>query len=644
MTVATTRISRSVTALFCIVAITYVATIGVGIALGRPLPTAYIFTIELPISLNRILLYLPQALLVIALIGAALAWVGIGRTITDEGIWCAPHWLGATLMALLIIAILSSGGWSGFNVPIDIQYVGLLGLIPHADPTIYLLGAIELNSHGTWGGTVANRPLAAAFRTVMTVASGYSYPTGLLLQASLLSVTIAFAAHRIRLWLGLWAAVAFLGLALSMTRGYLGTAMTEPLGLIWAFLSVGFLADAMRTRTLAPMLAAICFATIAQGMRTGAFLILPVMALWAALAFSTRQTFIRNSALVAAALITPFVFDQLLLKLFAQTGSASGWGVAYVLCGLARDTSWDECARILNINTIPGGLSAQTRALFDLAWSSFIADPSLLIAGLSRNLANCFRYLAHFMIAGYAGPALFSPADAWLWAVALVPGLALYFGRRETIGELPMWCGFALAILFSAAIVWNHDGWRSLYATHPLVAAFMAIGFFTPRQQSRTAPAVQIRTASAIVGAAAILFIAVPFALLNIERPTTPAKWAERERYLYGGSMPTGFVVLPDGAELRRDLPSIHSSEFADLVKQLGLWPNWGTYLESTLPRVPFALVWTPTIAARQNNAIYVVSPEILLRRDVKVWRIELTDWKPEKLIVFQPVDKIEAR
>ena len=117
----------------------------------------------------------------------------------------------------------------------------------------------------------------------------------------------------------------------------------ELLALVWSFIAVGFLADALRCRSFVSAVAAIVFMTFAQQTRMGAVFVLPMLGLWALMAFSTRRTLVRDTTIVAAAIAGPILFSVLLAKLYGALNTTEGWNIAYVACALARDTSWYEC-------------------------------------------------------------------------------------------------------------------------------------------------------------------------------------------------------------------------------------------------------------------------------------------------------------
>ena len=175
---------------------------------------------------------------------------------------------------------------------------------------------------------------------------------------------------------------------------------------------------------------------------------------------------------MAAAIAGPILFSVLLAKLYGALNTTEGWNIAYVACALARDTSWYECdARAAEI--LKGFGSTQDRAdvLFALASEAFRTDPWKLVAKLTENVSAFLKYvwLQH------AGRLRFSlshvAVDGNADRAGVDPGCRLLFcPPRPTARRQALWFGLFAAIALSAMIMFHHDGWRTLYATHPLLA------------------------------------------------------------------------------------------------------------------------------------------------------------------------------
>jgi hypothetical protein len=78
------------------------------------------------------------------------------------------------------------------------------------------------------------RPLASAFASVLPFFSNCSLAAMMILQACLLAPPPASLRTGWQCGRGFWAATAFFGLTYIYARFFVATALTEPLGLLWA--------------------------------------------------------------------------------------------------------------------------------------------------------------------------------------------------------------------------------------------------------------------------------------------------------------------------------------------------------------------------------------------------------------------------
>ena len=229
------------------------------------------------------------------------------------------------------------GTWSGFASKADVNYFGIGGRIPQSDAGTYFFAPFEVGYAGRWGTIPSYRPLAAAFRVAITGMAGLSYSYSIVIQAMLLAAALAFAARNIGRWLGPWSALAFVGFALIMIRPFLGTAMTEPLALVFALCGVAFLADALRTRCFNSALAALVCISAAQAMRAGAFLLIPAIMAWIFLARFDHHRWLKRAALILAVAAAPHLLSEIVRWLYAAPNVSSSGNMAYIVCAVAGE-------------------------------------------------------------------------------------------------------------------------------------------------------------------------------------------------------------------------------------------------------------------------------------------------------------------
>ena len=161
-------------------------------------------------------------------------------------------------------------------------------------------------------------------------------------------------------------------------------------------------------------------------------------------------------------------------------------------------------------------------------------------------------------------------------AIAALPGLIFYFVKRARRPELVLWSALWLAIVGSSSVVFFIDGWRALYATHPLMAAFVAIAFTTPSVLRPSQPShvpMSPGKPLSLAGLAIILLLVAPWA---VHRELSPGEPVVRRQHpsvatVLGGSMITGFLVLPDGQAPDQKIASLSHSDFQAVLKSARL-------------------------------------------------------------------------
>ena len=90
----------------------------------------------------------------------------------------------------------------------------------------------------------------------------------------------------------------------------------------------------------------------------------------------------------------------------------------------------------------------------------------------------------------------------------------------------------------------------------------------------------------------------------------------------------TGFLVLPDTADLPREEPALHASTFARMISLFNIDPE--PRLSDLVPPVPFALVYSP-IQNRmqmpgnyQTPSTYLTSSTVLTDKPPRRWMLRL--------------------
>ena len=464
-------------------------------------------------------IYLGHLLLSLAELGTltnclAAATPNGQRTLERDELWLRNvlRWSAFPIIACALVFSVSAM-WAGMLRPGDHHAVNIGGLIPFSDATYHLAAAYDQLRDGIWNSFAQRRPFAAAFRSVLTVFSDQSLPVMEVLQACLLAGAACFAAYRLALWRGIWSAVAFLGLAYIYARIFSPTMLTEPLALIWSLLSVGFFADAFRTRSAQP--ACIAFALTLLGLMTrmGSMFTIPALVVWLIWQFGRGAAKIRIGMVAIGLLLSIAGMDALLHRVYGTQEGLTGSNFAYVLCGLSIGTSSEGCpARLLaEGKPLQGDEAAVAAQLYRTAWENIRTRPGVFVARLVDGVHKFATEFLQVMRNGYNARL---PTPVWFFPGLLLTvsllGIVCFFVRRPNPVELSFWMLFWPSLLLSASVVYLDDGDRVLAASQPLIALFLASGFgnmsmptstLSPRQTLPRYAATALVAASAVLAA-----------------------------------------------------------------------------------------------------------------------------------------------
>ncbi len=585
---------------------------------------------------------LGHVLLTFAALGAAAHWIGllshsplpphddaiIGRFFRR---WSVP-------ITTCLFVFSMSALWAGIPRVGDLNGDMIGGLIAFSDAGDYLAGAHDQANNGIWDAISLRRPLAAAFRSVLLFVGAFSYQSMLLLQAALASMAICFAADAVARWRGLWAGVAFYALAYIYVRAFVPTALTEPLGLFWALIAIPFFVEALRAGSLVHAVIAFGAMTVALMTRPGSMFTIPALMLWMALEFGrTLKEKGRILALSAATLAGIFGLNTLLAQAYGTGQVLPGANFSYTLCGLTIGKDWSACPEQLRGDgeVLPQSQEAMTAFLYSQAWKHFRDKPGVFFRRLGSGLREFVAQLPRTLVRGYTelpNPNFFLVA---LWSGVAIVGLLFLALQNPARREVTFWLLLWASMLSSAAFVTFDDGRRVLAVTYPLLWLFLASGFGKPKRYQAVAHRVtrlQGRTAAVGFSVTALFFLGTPWLAHQLspahELLDGAAPLGDRERAIFGGRRMSGFLVVPDDTIFRNDLPMIHQSMFVGLVEASGVEIYQGL-VHPRMPTTPFGFVFAPRLdPGEQGGQQYIVPPEVIERRDVKAWRIQIEDWQ----------------
>ncbi len=451
-----------------VASILYVGTIVYGVMRGDALPTATVFRL-LPYarSITGLASYVPLGIIAFAAVGAALSWLTWlelmpGERLRQLEISQARLWRiwGLPVLLCLLLFTLSAGGWSGYYHSTNMNYMSIGGLVSNSDGGNYFKETFHLAYFGDWEVMGTRRPMAEAFRELITVPVDYSYSASLLVQLVIVAVMLYLASLLLAGWYGVWVGIGFAGLAFNIARPFLSTTMTEPLGYIWGLFALVFFIQSVKLRSLPHALLALAALTVAMMMRMGALLAIPFMVLWVGYAFAqgfgSRLRLITIASSVVLAVVAVNVGLQ---RFYGQAGVDTGGNFAWTTCGLSIGQGWQACDALYKakLYALPDE-RMRSFFLFVETWRNFVAHPSVLILQLAKNFAYYLSRINAFLLAGYLP--LFPPdtGESDLFLLPLLVGAITVLRRTRRSSVRSGWRQSSAFRSPRASLCWRMAG------------------------------------------------------------------------------------------------------------------------------------------------------------------------------------------
>ena len=622
----------------------YAGTIAVAWARGWALPsTAAIIGSPEGRWLARAEPRVPEFLLLLSTLGAlagrAARWRGVDGRADEARVLRVMGFVGlAVLFAGLLLS--ASAQWAGLWRQGDFSFVSIAGIVPFSDAGSYYADANDVVNSGLFGPVGARRPLAQAFRSTLLAAGGYSYVSMVALQSLMLASAIFAAAAAVARWSGLWAALAFAAMAYAAAREYTPTALTEPLGLFWGLCAVPPLVRALRDGSARHALLASGLLVLALFNRMGSMLTIPALLVWLIACFGTTLTDRLRIAVAAFAVLVGIVgLNAATAALYTRDAGMTGSNFSYTLCGLTIGESWSVCEDRYKDELPASDRSEQAMVhlMYRKAFENFRTHPSVLFERMGDGAYRFVKGLPRTLTQGYlSAPQLF-PATLPILLLLSAAGLARRVPRMHS-RERVFWILFWSSAVVSAGIVYFDDGLRVMIAIYPIAGLFIANGLGDARE-SVAAPMRDgrpARRAETFAFAAAALFLACVFTPWIVHRfirpnvyfpPGTPLAYgqgrAPGEQFIFGGSRATGELVVADDQPLRTDVPTLHLSDFLNIVRQSRV-ESVQALVTPVPPAPPFGFVDSPNlIPGEPSKYRYITPAAVVLRKDVRAWRLE---------------------
>ncbi len=591
-----------------------------------------------------------EIILALSTIGAMTGWAARWRGV-DRG---ADEARALRLLRLVGLPVLfgglllsASAQWTGLWRQGDFSYVSIAGIVPFSDAGSYYADATDVVNSGFFGPVGARRPLAQAFRSTLMAAGGYNYAAMVVLQSLMIASAIFAASVAVTRWRGLWAGLAFAAIGYAVGREFTPTALTEPLGLFWGLCAVPPLVRALRDSSARHAVLAAGLIVLALFNRMGSMLTIPALLVWLVTCFGASLVDrIRIGAAALAVLIGIVGLNAVTAEVYTRDAGMTGSNFSYVLCGLAIGEDWSVCEQRYGDELPPSDHSEQAmvRLMYRKALENFAAHPSVIFERVSDGAYRFVKYLPQTLTQGYYSVSQSFPAGLPIYLLVAAVGLARFLPlmpRRERV----FWILFWSSVLVSSGLVYFDDGTRVMIAVYPIAGLFLASGL-GPAEQPDIAMVLRLahasRAGTGALAAAALLLLcfATPWTVHRFLRPAvyfppnTPLAYgrgrAPGEQFVFGGSRLTGELVVADDEPLRTDVPTLHLSDFLNIVRQSGVEAVQNLVTPEP-PAVPFGFIDSPNLVSGEPTKYrYITPPAVVVRKDVPAWRLE-TAGMPQK-------------
>jgi hypothetical protein len=606
-----------------------------GFILGYFLPNTAFFR-WMP-SLNWLAIHEPyfgHVLLLLALIGCSVEWLGLTTGKSRTAFIGVENRLALGfqrygLVFLIALYFYSVGAtWSGIPRVQDLGGSAVAGLVPFSDAKGHFEQVYHQVFSGDWQSFIARRPFAAAFRAVLVAAVNFNNYYFLMLQTLLLALATFFATREMIKWRGIWAGLSFMGLIFILTRPYLPTNLTEPLGIFWALLSIPFFIRAFQSERITEKAIAFQLTLWALLTRMGSMFTLPFLGIWIVMSqFSAGKKIIKSLSVIIGIIFINILFLKGMSYLYMNKEGSVGSNFSYTICGLVHGTDWSGPSRIYPEVNSMSSEKEQAAFLYRMALKKFLEEPGVFFLRLLEGEGVFLILIWKKILSGYTGdiPHFF---PSILWWIAVMCGLGRLARNWRFSREGGFWILFVSSLLLSAPFVIFDDGWRVLSASFPLLAVLFASGFASPNSCSNFIyRAANDRLPVKWFFLLSILSLAcliVPFVIYKMDlldaRSLSKIDLQQDQVLVLGTSRMSGFLVVPDGGALPTNVPSIYHSDYTQIVKNSGIESYESLVSPIPLDRPPFAIVSTISIHPYKTSGLMIVPAEVFASINDSPW------------------------
>lgn len=379
--------------------------------------------------------------------------------------------LAAFGLTMLLCALTLSYLWtSGYSDNFIIS-----GLLPYKDAKNYYLGA-NLLMNGfpiRVAGQAMGRPLFPGFLSSLFLLTGQNLKVALAILTQLAGIGMYLTARQVRQAMGALAGTLYITFMYFYFQIIAGYTMSESLGFIGGCFGFALIWYASRRRKWFDFLLGIGLLLMAVSARAGAFLIFPMLALWAGWMYrGSKRNFVLVLILVLTILAASFfIINSVYPQLLGVPEDSSFGNFAYTIYGQVRGgIGWHSAIDELG--------TRNPSRVYQAAWEVFLAKPADFLKGIVRAYAE-------FFLPGSRGIFVFGAQeqhyalDLVLWGLTiliLLRGLYLLIFKHHSDISTLLLAGFT-GVFFSIPFLPPIDGGMRFYAsTMPFFYVLLGVG------------------------------------------------------------------------------------------------------------------------------------------------------------------------
>jgi hypothetical protein len=370
------------------------------------------------------------------------------------------------------------------------------GLIPYNDAATYYNDANRLLDGSLLSETSSRRPLAIGFQGALLGLTGRNLQDSLALLALIEAAACVYMTLEIRRTKGPAAGALTFWIVFLFARRFIGTTMTESLGLAFGALSLAFFCRGVTRKSLVFNLAGLFLLTVALNIRAGAFFILPLLVLWIGWLFRDKGWISwKPAGLAVVAILAGFGVNSLVLRLVGTSGGMPFGNFAESLYGLA--SGGERWSYVYTKFDAAPDMPEKERyqQIYQMSFDLIRKNPMGIVKGSLYQWGLLFSD-SWFSVYAYVGGEDAEGNRYIHWALYALCALGLVQAARKR-GE-PLYSFLLVSIIgifLSVPFVPPGDAhkMRAFAATIPLLALLPAIGLselanFIPWKYSKDAP------------------------------------------------------------------------------------------------------------------------------------------------------------